>query len=228
MGVRGMGEASEWALAMAHAVAELREAAGLTVQELAERIDKDPSYLYARLKGRAPFNVNDWDLIAKAFGVHPLEIARIAARYASSESLALEPTAVVDVNELARRLSALASAPRTTGPDFDLDVLLLLAAEREVDLTPQIWDDLIAGSFGQDVPLRILELIAEYTGVATAYLTTFDDTQVVDATEAQLELRRAIREVGADSVLARSVGDVSPSALRAIASSLRDVKRPKP
>lgn len=219
-----MGEATEWALAVARAVAELRVGVGLTVQELADRIDKDPSYLYARLKGRAPFNVNDWDLLARAFGIHPLEIARVAARYAATDFVDLEPTIETDPGELGRRLRALEAAPRTSGPDFDLAALFELAAEREIELTAVMWQELRDGVADSSVPVRVLEILAEYTGVALEYLTELTEVDVQDATEAQLELRTAIREVGAESVLARSVGDVSPSALRAIAASLRGVQ----
>jgi len=219
-----MGEANEWALSVAYAVAELRESAGLTVQELSERIDKDPSYVYARLKGRAPFNLNDWDLLARAFGIHPMEIARIASRYAASEHIALEPMITTKPAELARRLTALESAPRTSGPDFDTAVLLSLAAEREIELASTDWEALRDGRAGSEVPVRALEIVAEYTGVALEYLTDLSNDEVREATEAQLELRTAIREVGAESVLARSVGDVSPAAMRAIAASLRDVQ----
>ena len=61
--------------------------------------------------------------------------------------------------------------------------------------------------------------------MAVGYLTDLADKGLAEATEAQLELRSAIREVGGESVLARSVGDVSPAGLRAIAASLRAAHR---
>lgn len=221
MGVRGMGEASAWARAVARAVSELRGRAGLTVQELADRIDKDPSYLYGRLNGSAPFNINDWDYLARALGVHPLEIARLASKYAAADDEGLEPTISTDPAELGRRIRLLEASPRTAGPQFDVAVLIDLAAEREIDLTAEEWSQLRAGAGGAEVPVRVLYAIAEYTGVAVGYLTDLDDKGLAEATEAQLELRSAIREVGGESVLARSVGDVSPAGLRAIAASLR-------
>jgi transcriptional regulator with XRE-family HTH domain len=220
-----MGEATEWALAMAHAVRELREKSGLTVQELAARIDRDPSYLYARLKGRAPFNVNDWDLLARAFGIHPLEIARIASRHAASASIYLEPTVETEPTELACRLRRLVTAPRATGSDFSVASMLLMAEEREIELSSEQWDSLRDGSFGGDVPLRILELVSEYAGVPLGYLADLTDGVLRENTEAHLELRAAIREVGAEAVLARSVEDAGPEALRAIATSLRLISK---
>lgn len=225
MGVRGMGEASTWAHAMARAVAELRGRAGLTVQELADRIDKDPSYLYTRLKGSAPFNLNDWETLARALGTHPMELARLAARFARLEDGDLEPTLRTDPAELARRLQLLETAPRTAGPSFTLSVLLEQAAEREIDLTADEWARLRSGTAGDEVPVRVLDLVSEYAGVAPDYLFDLNDRRLAETTEAQLELRNAIRDVGGESMLARSVGDVSPSGLRAIAESLRAAHR---
>lgn len=216
-----MGEASAWARAVARAVSELRGRAGLTVQELADRIDRDPSYLYNRLNGNAPFNINDWDYLARALGVHPLEIARLASRYAALDGNELEPTISTLPNELGRRLRLLEMSPRTAGPQFDVSALINLAAEQEIDLTAEEWSDLRAGAGPTEVPVRILYTVAEYTGVDVGYLTALDDTKLSETTEAQLELRSAIREVGGESALARSVGDVSPAGIRAIAASLR-------
>jgi len=226
MGVRGMGEASTWARAVARAVSELRTRSGLTVQELASRIDKDPSYLYGRLNGSAPFNINDWDFLARALGVHPIEIARLASKYAAlDDDLDLEPTITTNPSELARRIQLLEAAPRTAGPAFDVEVLLNLAAEREIRLTSEHWAQLRVGTASDEIPVRVLDVVAEYTGVAAGYLTDLNDRGLMEATEAQLELRSAIHEVGGESVLARSVGDVSPAGLRAIAASLRAAHR---
>lgn len=225
MGIRGMGEASEWAKAVASAVSELRGGAGLTVQELADRIGKDPSYLYGRLNGNAPFNVNDWDFLARALGVHPLEVARLASKYAAAEADRQEPTSKTDPLELARRLQLLEAAPRTAGPSFDVAALIDLAAEHEIQLSRHDWAQLSSGSAGDEVPVRVLRVIAEYTGAAAGYLTDLDDKSLAEATEAQLELRNAIRDVGGENVLARAVGEVSPAGLRAIAASLRAARK---
>lgn len=225
MGVRGMGEASAWARAVARAVSELRTRAGLTVQELADRIDRDPSYLYNRLNGNAPFNINDWEFLARALGVHPLEIARLASKYAAIDGDRLEPMIATDPAELARRLQLLEATPRTAGPNFDTEALVDLAAEREIEITMEQWTFLRNGAAGAEVSGRLLDAVAEYTGVAAGYLTDLTDKDLADATEAQLELRSAIHEVGGESLLARSVGDVSPEALRAIAASLRAAHR---
>lgn len=210
---------------MARAVAELRARAGLTVQELADRIDKDPSYLYSRLNGNAPFNVNDWEFLARALGVHPVEIARLAAKYAALEGEDLEPMVSIDPIELGRRLRLIEDAPRTAGPAFDTAALLDTAAEHEIELTAEQWSQLRDGAAGTEVSARVLAVVAEYSGVALGYLTELADADLTSATEAQLDLRSALREVGGESMLARSVGEVSPAGLRAIAASLRAAHR---
>lgn len=220
MGVRGMGEASEWARAFASAAAALRVEKGLTIQELASRIGKDPSYVSGRLNFNAPFNMNDWELLASALEVHPLELARRAAQM-QPHSDDFEPMADLDRSELSRRLKLLEKTPRSTGEPFYGAVLASLAAERAIAFTEDDWIRLRDGSGDGKVPLRVLELVAEYSGVDVGYLAELSNSDVADAAEAQLELRDAIRAVGGDGVLARSVGDVSPAGLRAIAASLR-------
>ncbi len=54
-------------------------------------------------------------------------------------------------------------------------------------------DRLRDGSGEGRVPLRLLELVAEYSGVEVGYLAGLSNSDVADATEAQLELRDAIR-----------------------------------
>lgn len=86
------------------------------------------------------------------------------------------------------------------------------------------WSQLRSGTAGDEVSVRVLDLVAEYTGVAAGHLTDPSDAGLAETTEAQPELRNAIREVGGES-LARSVGDVSLAALRAIAALLRAAHR---
>ncbi|MBD8219896.1 hypothetical protein IFU40_14780 [Microbacterium sp. CFBP 13617] len=53
------------------------------------------------------------------------------------------------------------------------------------------------------------------------YLTDHTDEALTDRTEAELELREAMRAAGAESIQFRALGQMSPDALRAIAHSLR-------
>ncbi|MCI9859685.1 hypothetical protein MIBA_15910 [Microbacterium proteolyticum] len=55
----------------------------------------------------------------------------------------------------------------------------------------------------------------------TEYLTDHTDEAVTERTDAELELREAMRAAGASSIQFRALGQMSPDALRAIAHSLR-------
>ena len=62
---------------LVRAVSTLRDAAGMTNQELIDRSGMSASYYYARLRGAAPFDTNDIENLAHALGTHPHEISRV-------------------------------------------------------------------------------------------------------------------------------------------------------
>ncbi len=69
---------------------------------------------------------------------------------------------------------------------------------------------------------EVLRLITQWGDVPTEYLTDYTDAAVTDRTDAELDLRDAMREAGASSIRFRALGEMSPDALRAIAQSLRN------
>lgn len=224
VGRRALGEASAWSMALVRAVTELRDASGLTNQELVDRAGMSASYFYARLRGDAPFDTNDIEKLAAALGTHPHEISRTAAAVGDDEE-SIEPRVETDPIELGRRLAATAAAPRGDGSAFDLDALTAELAERGVVLAAGEWDDLLEGRATSPVRSRVLEGVASYSVIPPEYLLQLDDAAAEEAAEAQFDFRLALRETGADSVSARAVGDISPTALRAIAQSLRSIGR---
>jgi heterodisulfide reductase subunit B len=71
------------------------------------------------------------------------------------------------------------------------------------------------------LPEGMLKAIAQWADVHPAYLTDPTDVATADRTDAQIELREVMKAVGASSIQFRALGEMSPDALRAIASSLR-------
>lgn len=203
------------------AVTSLREAAGLTNQQLFERADMSPSYYWTRLRGDAPFDTNDIERLAAVLSTHPHEISRLAASLEVEDEI--EPHTATVPAELARRLHAMSDAPRLDGSPFVASDLVSDLNERGVNIDAGEWAELLNGRGPESVRDRVLIGIAEYAGVPAAYLTDLNDEEAVAVAEAQFDFRSALVESGADSVSARAVGDVSPSALRAIARSLRSI-----
>ena len=72
---------------LVRAVSTLRDAAGMTNQELIERSGMSASYYYARLRGAAPFDTNDIEKLAHALGTHPHEISRVAASIGEADEI---------------------------------------------------------------------------------------------------------------------------------------------
>lgn len=224
VGRRSLGEAGAWSMDLVRAVSSLRDSAGMTNQELIERSGMSSSYFYARLRGAAPFDANDIENLAHALGTHPHEISRVAASLGGADEI--DPKVQTRPAELGRRLAAIARAPRADGSTFDVDGLTSQLSERGVSLEAEEWTALIAGTAGRSVRVRLLEGVSEYAGIPSAYLVELDDEDAVEAAEANLEFREALKISGADSISARAVGEVSPAALRAIAQSLRSISAP--
>lgn len=205
---------------MARAVAQLRDEAGITNEELWQGAKMSRSYYYERMGGRAAFDANDFDLLASALGTHPHEISRIAA--ASSNSSA-EATLRVDRKELAGRVKRLLESPIPSGESFNQSSFLASLDDRGLSGSASEWAEIIEPTSDGPVRLRLLEALSAYCDVPLAFLSDFEDDSALDATDAQLEFRQALRESGADAIAARAVGDVSPAALRAIARSIRTI-----
>ncbi len=206
---------------LVRAISTLRDAAGMTNQELIDRSEMSASYFYGRLRGAAPFDANDIEKLALVLGTHPHEISRVAASLGETQEI--EPVVDTDAKELGRRLAAASHAPRLDGSSFDVDGLISELAERGVALDHDEWSRLLAGDSSTPVRVRVLEGVGSYAGVPTAYLLDLDDAAAVEAAEANFEFREALKASGADSVSARAVGEISPAALRAIAQTLRSI-----
>ena len=185
---------------LVRAVSTLRDAAGMTNQELIDRSGMSASYFYGRLRGAAPFDANDIEKLARALGTHPHEISRVAASI--GEAHEIEPMVDIETKELGRRLTAVSRAPRLDGSMFDVDGLVSELADRGVALDRDEWSALVAGDSTSPVRVRVLEGVGVYAGVPTAYLLDLGDAAAVEAAEANFEFREALKASGADSVSA--------------------------
>lgn len=186
----------------------LRRVKGLTVGELLSRAGMTKSYYQSRAGFSLPYNTNDIEALAAALGVSPEEVANPEAAPRVEMRVPTAP--------LAARVRRLVESQAAHESDL-MDHL------DEVDPAVAESARALLGAATNTVVLdeEVLRLIAHWADVPTEYLTDYTDDAVTDRTDAELELRDAMREAGASSIQFRALGEMSPDALRAIAQSLR-------
>lgn len=208
MGRGAVGPPSRYSRRVVANVDRLRRDKGLTVGELLQRAGMTKSYYQSRAGFSLPYNTNDIEALAAALGVTPEEVA-------SPESAARIEMRV-PAAPLAARVRRLVESQAATDGELlehlaEIDPLLAHGARALLEAaTPTVVLD-----------EEVLRLITHWADVPTEYLTDHTDAAVTDRTEAQLELREAMRAAGASSIQFRALGHMSPDALRAIAQSLR-------
>lgn len=187
----------------------LRRAKGLTVGELLSRAGMTKSYYQSRAGFSLPYNTNDLEALAGALGVSPEELA--------SPETAPRVEMRVPAAPLASRVRRLVVARGATSDELlaHLDGIDPAAADSARTL-------LADGATSVVLDEEVLRLITQWGDVPTEYLTDYTDATVTDRTDAELDLRDAMREAGASSIRFRALGEMSPDALRAIAQSLRN------
>lgn len=209
MGRGAVGPPSRYSRRVVANVDRLRRDKGLTVGELLQRAGMTKSYYQSRAGFSLPYNTNDIEALAAALGVTPEEVASPE----SSPRIEMRVPAV----PLAARVRRLIQSQAST----DVDLLDHLA---EID--PLLADSagalLDASTSTVVLDEEVLRLIAHWADVPTEYLTDYTDEAVTDRTDAELELRDAMRAAGASTIQFRALGHMSPDALRAIAHSLRN------
>ncbi|MDZ5143817.1 helix-turn-helix domain-containing protein [Microbacterium testaceum] len=186
----------------------LRQAKGLTVGELLSRAGMTKSYYQSRAGFSLPYNTNDIEALAAALGVSPEEVANPE----SAPRIEMR----VPASPLAERVRRLVDSQAVSESDLmdHLDEVDPAAAESARALLAAVTNTVVLDE-------EVLRLITQWADVPTEYLTDYTDDAVTDRTEAELELRDAMREAGASSIQFRALGEMSPDALRAIARSLR-------
>jgi hypothetical protein len=189
-------------------VDRLRQAKGLTVGELLTRAGMTKSYYQSRAGFSLPYNTNDIEALAAALGVSPEELANPAAAPRIEMRVPAGPIA-----ERVRRLIA-SHGSRESDLLAVLDGIDPALAESARALLAATTNTVVLDE-------EVLRAVTEWADVPAEYLTDYTDETVTDRTEAELELREAMREAGASSIQFRALGEMSPDALRAIARSLR-------
>ncbi|MCM3502779.1 helix-turn-helix domain-containing protein [Microbacterium sp. P26] len=208
MGRGAVGPPSRYSRRVVANVDRLRQAKGLTVGELLTRAGMTKSYYQSRAAFSLPYNTNDIEALAAALGVSPEELANPEAARRVEMRVPAAPVAA-----RVRRLIA-SHGSREADLTAYLDGIDPALAESARAL-------LVATANTVVLDEEVLRAVTEWADVPAEYLTDYTDETVTDRTEAELELREAMREAGASSIQFRALGEMSPDALRAIAQSLR-------
>lgn len=208
MGRGAVGPPSRYSRRVVANVDRLRRAKGLTVGELLSRAGMSKSYYQSRAGFALPYNTNDLEALAAALGVTPEEVA--------SPEVVPRVELRVPVTVVAERIRRV-----VRGQGADEDALCAHLDDIDPAATLSTRDLLAATTATVTIDEEVLRLIAQWGDVPTEYLTDHADEGITDRTDAELELRDAMRDAGASVVQFRSLGEMSPDALRAIAQSLR-------
>lgn len=213
---RAIGSSTEFSNGVARVIEQLRERARLSSVELSAAADMSSNYYYKRIRGEAPFNTND---IEKLAGALEIDLAELLASVFTGES---DSSAVVlDGVEIRRRLDALIESSALTA--WTDDGVVALLTSRGVESADLHWHALRAGEGVVRVPAVVITTLADAFDVPEAYLHAVVPDSTVARVEAQLELQRSLRDSGARAISARALDEVSPDALRAIASAIRSI-----
>ncbi|WP_147304093.1 helix-turn-helix domain-containing protein [Subtercola boreus] len=216
MGRRLTGAPSPFSRQIVKAIIRLRDEAGMTNVELIKRAGFSPNYFYLRLRGDTTFDTNDIEKIALVFNVSPAALMTIATSLTDEDDA--DKLVAVDRLELARRLGFLAA-----GPHADDSVLALQAGGAAI--TEEKWAALLSATGPRQEAHSLLTALAGHFDVSEAYLLELGSNEVAQRVEAEVDFQRALTESGANSVAARALGVVSPSALIAITEAIRSIDR---
>jgi transcriptional regulator with XRE-family HTH domain len=204
----------------------LRQEAGLTNVDVVRLGNFSQNYLYIRLRGEAPLDLNDLEQLATILGISPENIVALAAGLRSGD-VGWSPMA--DPMELGRRLRFLVEdAPDASSVAQALGEEFLQPIH---GLTDELWIGMMKGS--DDAPesqrllssRRLLSAIATRFSVPVAYLTDFGSDEVKDRTEAEVALQRALRRSGGSEMPAAELAKIPVSTLRLLTWSIASPDR---
>jgi hypothetical protein len=213
MGRGSVAPSTEFSMRVVSNVDNRRREIGKTHVQLFTEAGLSKNYYWKRLNHELPFNTNDIDVLARVLGVEPEDLT--SKRMVGNRLLRLSGT------ELARRLGELAEAPNAQGDVFRVSDLVDYLRAQEIDLTAERWSSLIEETAAvTSQSEQMLVEIATFFDVDRVYLTNFAQEDVTEHVEAQLVLRRTLKQIGGATVSARALGNVPTSALLQIAKDI--------
>lgn len=193
-------------------IERLRLSSGLSKTQLIAESGLSSSTVYAKFRRETAFTVEDLDRIAAVLAVDPAELM-------AATTTGAEPARRVDGAILAHRIGLLvASSPPASTEDL-LDDL----TAHGVPVSPDVWARLTQSKQKIRVSQALLDGLGTYFKVDPAYLVAAADDPGVDRLEAQLELRKVLRQKGVRRLGARILGsEVSADTIRAIAAIINE------
>ncbi|CAN5490320.1 hypothetical protein BH10ACT7_BH10ACT7_20820 [soil metagenome] len=203
---------SEFSLRVLANLSRLQGAAEMSNSALIAASGLSKNYFYTRLRGEGSFNIEDIAGLARALDVDPGELTSVPL----GES---DRSIRVDGKELARRLRLL-----NAGETFPPILLLTRIGSLSEGAAEDTWIDLMAGVSDLRSE-RLLHELAAYFDIPVKYLFEPASAELVDQVEAEIELRDALRQTGAEAVAGRALGEATPAALRAIARAIKSIKK---
>lgn len=213
MGSGSAAPSTEFSMRVVSNIEHRRQEVGKTHQQLFTEAGLSKNYYWKRLNHELPFNTNDIDALARVLGVEPEDLT--SKRMVGNRALRLGGP------ELARRLQLLAEAPTAHGDDFRISDLVEFLRSQEIEFTPERWASLIEETTSvTSQSEKLLVEIATFFDVDRVYLTNFAQEDVTEHVEAQLVLRRTLKQIGGATVSARALGNVPASALLQIAKDI--------
>jgi len=196
----------------------MRDEHGLSHKELIAATDMSQAYYFNRMAGHKAFGLTDIERLAGAFETHWFALFRLAADLAEQADHALGS----EGSELSNRINDLITAGlREDGSSFAWESFADAASEAGLRVGPEELADLLArpGSIQSD--RRILEVMTAYWEIPPPYLSDLENLEAVEMTSAIMDFRRAMKDTGARPMASRVLGEISPTALRAVARTIR-------
>ena len=211
------GKANEFSRLVAAAIDAERRRQSVPAPELVRRIPLSESYYYKRMRGEAPFNTNDIQIIADALKVAPGEILRTVLAPVEARTAPLSVT----VSRI-RRLAAVWSSER---PDRDVVTDLARHLTRVV-VGVDVTRLLSGGDEQAELSDAAIAATAEFFEVPANYLRIEDLSGDLERLDAQLDVDLALIEAGASRFATRASSTLDAPDLRHVAAAIRGAGGP--